>query len=275
MGEATGKQIVMRGMTLAHVRHDAERGGYSFAEEWVYGDIYDMLKQLEVIPHRAGTTSAGRRLQELVPAATSGGATVVAHHDAHDEDGVSEAIGTVKRCIDYLWNYHELDMETVSSCLHDDFVSYDNLEEIRGIQNFIQYAKRRIKPFPKGVWYVDSIMAARTEDADESDIKVAVHYTFIGKNSADGFLSLPATKKQVNTGGLIYFTLRDGVIIESEEIHDIHNMLAQLGHIEKEVNLCGAKKRSEREKAIDRELKLDHQKSKGRGKGKGKAKKDL
>jgi hypothetical protein len=51
------------------------------------------------------------------------------------------------------------------------------------------------------------------------------------------------------------FTVRGKRISEVEEVHDVHNTLAQLGHIEKETNLCGSKKRSERDKAIDRRLK--------------------
>ena len=63
-----------------------------------------------------------------------------------------------------------------------------------------------------------------------------------------------ATQKKVVSGGIAIYTLKDEKIIHVEDIHDVHNTLAQLGHIEKKPNQCNGMKRSERDLEIDRRL---------------------
>jgi hypothetical protein len=81
-----------------------------------------------------------------------------------------------------------------NSFLHTqkDYISYDNLEQISGIPAFKKYVIRRTKPFPEGVFYVDSSMAA-FERGSEDTYKVGIHYSFHGTNTGPGFLGLPPT----------------------------------------------------------------------------------
>jgi steroid delta-isomerase-like uncharacterized protein len=120
--------------------------------------------------------------------------------------------------------YNKKDEKILDEVIAENYVDHGHQPPGQGIEGAKNDHRQISGAFQDARFDIDDIFAA--------DDRVAVRWTLHGTQTGP-FAGLPATQKKVVAGGMSFYRLRDGKIIETRNVADLLTVFMQVGAVQK------------------------------------------
>lgn len=117
--------------------------------------------------------------------------------------------------------FNDKDMERLNLFFHEDYarVAPPGQKSVSGRAAFIADLAKRHDEYDDARLLVDELVA--------DDTRVAVQFTLVGRHKAT-VMGVPATGRSIARSTMAIFTFKDGRILRSRMVADLHGLLLQL-----------------------------------------------